>query len=330
MDIYKLGLKDGLEKIEGKNLKLSKEYFGSDDTHLVILTIREFKDSEAFLGFPERAVFETEDARQIPNAEFYENLLFMTLNDICWYKHDKKSLVANEVNIFLGKKNVFIIKHEESDNLNAALGRIDKSNIHKALYSFIDALLDNNKRLTSEIEQLALVLEENILNNLQVDRSSQDERGKPYVDPDCYMEEIVLLRKHLQFLKTYYEPTADVIEILEADDSNLIPENYMKYFLKLSLKADRASANLVNLRDYIAQVREAWQAQVDLGFNKVMKIFTVITAIFLPLTLIAGWYGMNFRVFPEIYWDYGYHMVIILSVAVVAFCLWIFRRNHYI
>lgn len=330
MDIYKLGLKDGLEKIEGKNLILSKEYFGSDDTHLVILNIREFKESEAFLDFPERAVFETEDGRQIPNVEFYENLLFMTLNDICWYKHDKKSLVANEVNIFLGKKNVFIVKHEESDNLNAALGRIDKSNIHKALYTFIDALLDNNKRLTSEIEQLALVLEENILNNLQVDRSSHDEKGKPYVDPDYYMEEIVLLRKHLQFLKTYYEPTADVIEILEADDSNLIPENYMKYFLKLSLKADRASANLVNLRDYIAQVREAWQAQVDLGFNKVMKIFTVITAIFLPLTLIAGWYGMNFRVFPEIYWDYGYHMVIILSVAVVAFCLWIFRRNHYI
>lgn len=331
MDIYKLGSKEQRKKLNIDIREISPDIVRTWENYLIIMNTSEFKDKKDTFGFPEKAVSETFDSRQLPNAEFYDNLLFMTLNDIGWSDPERKRLLSNEINIFLGTDNVLIVKHAETANFEQALARTDKSDIHKALYSFIDAILENNKRLTSEIEQMALSLEEDILKNLQVDENEEEKKiARPYVDPDDFMEDIVILRKHLQFLKTYYEPTADVIEILEVDASDLIPEQYEKYYMKLSLKADRLSSNLVNLRDYIAQVREAWQAQVDLGFNKVMKIFTVITAIFLPLTLIVGWYGMNFKVFPEIEWAYGYHMVIGLSVAVVLFSLWIFRKNHYI
>ena len=73
-------------------------------------------------------------------------------------------------------------------------------------------------------------------------------------------------------------------------------------------------AGVLNLRDYVTQVREAYQAQIDINLNKVMKIFTVITSIFLPLTLIVGWYGMNLKM-PEYSWVYGYPFVIGLIVV---------------
>lgn len=222
-----------------------------------------------------------------------------------------------------------IVYHGELRELGYAMNRVDRSNIYKALYTFIDALLDNNKRVISEVEQRALALEDQILRIIQIDDTGK--RNRPiYQDPDIYMDQLVKMRKELQFLKAYIEPTQDIIEILEADDVDLIPEQFDKYFMKLSLKADRMTIYLNNLRDTIAQVRESWQAQVDLSFNKTAKIFTVIAAIFLPLTLLAGWYGMNFQYMPELYHPNGYPAVIGLALAIVGFSLWWFRRNHYI
>jgi magnesium transporter len=85
----------------------------------------------------------------------------------------------------------------------------------------------------------------------------------------------------------------------------------------------------LHLRDYVTQVREAYQAQVDISLNHIMKLFTVITAVFLPLTLIAGWYGMNFKHMPELNWVYGYPFAFALSAAVVAVSLIYFRKHRY-
>ena len=82
------------------------------------------------------------------------------------------------------------------------------------------------------------------------------------------------------------------------------------------------------LREYSTQVREVYQAQIEIRQNKIMKSLTIVTAIFLPLTLIAGWYGMNFAM-PELQWAFGYPAVAVLCAAVAAFCLWFFKKKHY-
>ena len=71
------------------------------------------------------------------------------------------------------------------------------------------------------------------------------------------------------------------------------------------------------LREYSLQISEAYQTQIDIRQNIVMKVLTTVTAIFLPLSLIAGWYGMNFKHMPELCWRYGYHYVFLLSIIVV-------------
>ena len=82
-------------------------------------------------------------------------------------------------------------------------------------------------------------------------------------------------------------------------------------------------------REYIMQLRDLMQSHLDVRQNRIMTVLTVITSIFLPLTLIAGWYGMNFRYMPELEWKYSYPVVIAVSVLIVVICLIWFRRKKW-
>ena len=83
------------------------------------------------------------------------------------------------------------------------------------------------------------------------------------------------------------------------------------------------------LREYATQISSEYQAQVDLGQNRIMKLLTIVTTVFMPLTLITGWYGMNFINMPELQWEYGYPAIIIVSILVIIGCMSVFRRKHY-
>ena len=107
-----------------------------------------------------------------------------------------------------------------------------------------------------------------------------------------------------------------------------MPAHLHKRFAALDRRVDHLLESVRHLQEYTTQVREAYQAQVDIEQNQIMKIFTVITAIFLPLTLIVGWYGMNFPM-PEYAWSKGYAYVILLSVAVCIACFAAFKKKRW-
>lgn len=139
---------------------------------------------------------------------------------------------------------------------------------------------------------------------------------------------IILLRRSLLKMKRYYEQLADVMDVLAENENGAIPEELINHFSALSHRINRLTESVEHLREYVTQVREAYQAQVDIEQNQIMKIFTVLTAVFLPLTLIVGWYGMNFKI-PEYEWHYGYLYVVVLSVAVCAVSFIIFKKRKW-
>ncbi len=142
------------------------------------------------------------------------------------------------------------------------------------------------------------------------------------------VKEIVALRRTLMALKRYYEQMLNALDSLQQNENELIDAHGMRYFRLYASRVDRLYHGVLNLRDYVTQVRESYQAEVDISLNNIMKIFTVITAIFLPLTLIVGWYGMNLKM-PEYSWPHSYSMVIALSVAVVIVCIGYFKRKNW-
>ena len=135
------------------------------------------------------------------------------------------------------------------------------------------------------------------------------------------------MRKRLMFYKKYYEQLLDVAESIEENANGILSSGALRYFKMFTARVDRLNRNVLNLRDYITQVREAYQSQVDIGLNSIMKILTVVTAVFLPLTLLAGWYGMNFKSMPELQWQYGYPYVICISIVILVSCLAYFKKK---
>ena len=126
------------------------------------------------------------------------------------------------------------------------------------------------------------------------------------------------------------EQIIDMTQELEENENGFFSEENLRYIhLFMNLMARRHDS-AISLRDYTMQVRDLHNAQLEVRQNRIMTLLTVVTTIFMPLTLIAGWYGMNFRYMPELEWRAGYPAVIAVSVAVVIFCLILFKKNKWL
>ena len=126
----------------------------------------------------------------------------------------------------------------------------------------------------------------------------------------------------------YYEQFVTIFE--DADNENgLFGQDAVRRLNILANRARRLVADIVTMQDRISQMREAYQAQIDIEQNQIMKVFTTVTVIFLPLTLLVGWYGMNLQM-PEYHWPLSYPVVIIASVLVGVGLYFYFKRKKWI
>ncbi len=179
--------------------------------------------------------------------------------------------------------------------------------------------VDENKDSVSQLFEFFLALTENDVSELgkTEDKITDIEdvlltRKKTRSDSSS---SIIKLRHELLKMKRYYEQLSLIVSDLSENTEEAFSDEMQKRFAALDRRVDYLFHSVLHLREYITQVREAYQAQIDIEQNQIMKIFTVITAIFLPLTLIVGWYGMNLQM-PEYGWRFGYPYVIILSVVI--------------
>ncbi|HNW03798.1 MAG TPA: CorA family divalent cation transporter [Oscillospiraceae bacterium] len=139
---------------------------------------------------------------------------------------------------------------------------------------------------------------------------------------------IIQLRRSFSRIKRYYEQLGFMVDGLIENEGSLLTPEIAERFDALRKRLGYLTNSILELREYVTQAREAYQASIDIEQNQTMKLLTIVTAVFLPLTLIVGWYGMNFQV-PEYGWRYGYLYVILLSAAMVVFCLYILKKKKW-
>lgn len=178
---------------------------------------------------------------------------------------------------------------------------------------FIDTFIRNDGAELESIEFGINNIEDRIINEAQYKN---------------FNEEMLSYKRKLLRLRNYYEQFIDIGEVLAGNESGIFQNTV--YFRNFIRKAERLCDDVNLLRDGLVQLRDTYQSHLDQKLNNTMKLFTVITAFFSPLTLIAGWYGMNFKYMPELNWRYGYAFVIALSIASVIGCLIIFKRKKMI
>lgn len=186
-----------------------------------------------------------------------------------------------------------------------------KTSLARIMYQYFDRVTYDDSLILKKIEQDISALEETLIVSKKSDFLF-----------------LVDYRKKLLELKVYYEQLLEVFEAIEQNENGLIEMKEIRFFRILAGRVNRLYNGVNNLRDFVTQVREAYQTQIDINLNSVMKVFTVITSIFFPLTLIVGWYGMNLRM-PEFGWRYGYLFVIGLSIATAVATLVYFKKKKW-
>ncbi len=128
------------------------------------------------------------------------------------------------------------------------------------------------------------------------------------------------IKKEISRLYCYYCQMTDVGDVLS------VKQRICSNFLD---RVDRIKQEAQSLREYAMQVQDVYQSEISIHQNNIMKFLTVVTTIFLPLTLIAGWYGMNFYNMPELTWKYGYPVVSAISLLVIIVSLWFFNKKKF-
>ena len=186
--------------------------------------------------------------------------------------------------------------------------------LERFLYDFLELIVDRDLSLMERFESELNRIEEGIL----ASREQED------------LVRVNEIRSDLRELLVHYEQIIDLTQELEENENGFFREENLRYFhLFMNLMARRYDF-ASSLRDYTMQVRDLYNAQLEVKQNRIMTLLTVVTTIFMPLTLIAGWYGMNFRYMPELEWRAGYPIVIAVSVAVVVFCLVFFKKKKWL
>lgn len=182
------------------------------------------------------------------------------------------------------------------------------------LYNFLELIIDEDLSIMERYEDELNRIEDSILES-----KSQDE-----------LVRVNEIRSDIRKLLVHYEQIIDMTQELEENENGFFSEDNLRYIhLFMNLMARRHDT-ASSLRDYAMQVRDLYNVELEVKQNKTMTVLTVVTTIFMPLTLIVGWYGMNFRYMPELEWRWSYPIVILVSILIIVFCLVLFKKKKWL
>jgi len=185
--------------------------------------------------------------------------------------------------------------------------------VHKYLYDFLTCLIEDDMLYLNAIEKEISILEEKIL------------KGQT----DHFNRYMMIHKKAISRLYRYYGELTDMGEELCENEKEFFHNLDVMAFDVFAGRANRLQNETQILREYAMQVQDIYQAEIGIRQNDIMKVLTIVTTIFFPLSLITGWYGMNFYNMPELQWKYGYMVIIVISIVVVVISLWFFKKKKF-
>ena len=186
--------------------------------------------------------------------------------------------------------------------------------LERFLYDFLQQIVRSDRDLLESYDQELDAIENDIVNE-------KEQVGIGRVNE---------LRGEIRDLRVHYEQLLDFCQELEENENNFFKHDNLRYFRLFSNRIERLRDSTVAISDHAAQIRDIYKSHLDIKQNRIMTVLTVVTTIFMPLTLIAGWYGMNFKFMPELDAVWGYPIVIIVSTLIVAGSLLFFKKKKWL
>jgi len=255
-----------------------------------------------------------------PKAEYQEKQLFFTLKMLGINQAGKK-LISEQVSFVLGENYLLSFQEHQGDvfeqvreRIRLSKGRIRKKKSDYLLYALIDAVVDNYYLVIERFSDLIEKLEEKVL-----------------VSPDeNTLREIQSLKKQLSKLRRSVFPLREAISSILKEESDLIDDENEKYIRDVYDHTIHIIESIESERDLVSGLKDLYMSELSNRMNNVMKVLTIIATIFIPLTFIAGIYGMNFKYMPELEWKYGYITVWAVMIFLLILMLIYFRRKKWL
>lgn len=185
--------------------------------------------------------------------------------------------------------------------------------LERFIYDFLDQIVKDDLRLMEKYERELDGMEKTIMLEEEL--------------PSGRLNDI---RSDIRDLRIHYEQLMDLGQELEENENNFFKQENLRYFRLFLNRMARLHDTSASLRDYTMQLRDLHQAHLDIKQNRIMTVLTVVTAIFMPLTLIVGWYGMNFRYMPELEWKWSYPIVFAVCLIIVVSSLLFFKKKKWL
>ena len=147
--------------------------------------------------------------------------------------------------------------------------------------------------------------------------------------PQDFTDFVMRTRSDLRVLESFYRQLSDVADSVATSPARVTSEQTTELFRVLSSRTERLAADARNLRDYALQIRSMYQGKIDVRQNKLMSVLTIVSTIFMPLTLLTSWYGMNFEYMPELHNSYAYYAIIAVAVGIATGEVVWFKRKRW-
>ena len=233
---------------------------------------------------------------------------------------NRSDLMADNVNFAFALDEKGIVFIDNSNFVTNIIAEIKKSRqwkmpcLERFLYDFLEMIVHDDLHLMAQFE--------NSLDQIEKDILKGEEKDFP--------KEINIVRNEIRELRKHYEQLIDFGQELEENENGFFKEANLRYFHMFSNRMARLYDIATSLREYTMQLGDLYQSQIDLKQNRIMTILTVVTSIFMPLTLITGWYGMNFTYMPELDSPYAYPIVIIAALAIAIGSLLYFKKKKWL
>lgn len=136
-------------------------------------------------------------------------------------------------------------------------------------------------------------------------------------------------KRHLMVYYRHYSQLLSICDNINEMEDVFFDNETLRLLDLFSQRVERLKDETSLLRDYTLQIQDMYQSQIGVRQNDIMKTLTIVTTIVLPLSLLAGWYGMNFKYMPELTMKYSYYVIIVISILIVIASLILFKKKKY-
>lgn len=256
---------------------------------------------------------------QRPKAEEYEDHLFVTLKML--YRIDGPEVDYEQISFVLGLNYLLTFQEKEGDLFDAFRerirqdqGRVRKKKADYLMYRLIDITVENYY---------------NVLDNIGDQIDDIDNKIRTETSDESF-QRIQTIKKELIYLHQALYPLRDAIGKVLKDESDFIRDENIPYFRDVYDHVIHLIDSLDTYRDLTAGLTDQYMNIQNTKLNEVIRLLTIISTIFIPLTFIVGVYGMNFEHFPELNWRYGYATVWAVMLSIATGMLAFFRYKRWI